>query len=194
MKLLVGISSIGLLAACGDGSEKEEVKGTDNSQYNTEKVETGTEEVVEEESTVNTTVDTEEDLEIEDHIASYDTSIEQVEGGYEISILGSEDEEGWSVTHIVKVNPSGEIEESKFNYVNSDGEYKTEQKEYREGAKKDITGTIKELNKTLDGVDVHTDLGNIEIEEPYEGSTLITDFEDTRSMIIDELKKLPKVD
>lgn len=140
------LASAFLLVACG--SNEPEV-----TEQSTEP------EVVEVEDTGVDVEETEvegdkEELEGEDPEPAYTilkTDAEDGSTGY--TLQGEEDERGWAVIHSIVVDAEGKILESDFNYINSEGKYKTDDAEYvaqmLEVAGNDITETIDYLNKYL---------------------------------------------
>src|SRR5574344_1397898 len=70
-------------------------------------------------------------LEVEEPEPAYTilkTDAEDGSTGY--TLQGEEDERGWSVIHSIVVDAEGKILESDFNYINSEGKYKTDDADY----------------------------------------------------------------
>lgn len=140
------LASAFLLVACGSNEQEVTEQSTDP-------------EVVEVEDTGVDVEETEveggkEELEGEDPEPAYTilkTDAEDGSTGY--TLQGEEDERGWAVIHSIVVDAEGKIIESDFNYINSEGKYKTDDAEYvaqmLEVAGNDITKTIDYLNKYL---------------------------------------------
>lgn len=140
------LASAFLLVACGSNEPEVTEQSTDPEIVEVE--DTG----VDEEETV-VEGDTEE-LEGEDSEPAYTilkTDAEDGSTGY--TLQGEEDERGWSVIHSIVVDAEGKISVSDFNYINSEGKYKTDDAEYvaqmLEIAGNDITETIDYLNNYL---------------------------------------------
>lgn len=144
LKVGLLMASALLLVACGNDTEDESV--VDTPEETTEVVETveETTEVVEEETT--------EDVEDDEPVYTVETEFH--EGGSKVLVLtGEEDERGWSAHHAVTVDAEGKIVESDFNYVNAEGEFKTDDTEYVEmmedGSGNNLPDTIEYLNNYL---------------------------------------------
>lgn len=93
-------------------------------------------------------------LEVEEPEPAYTilkTDAEDGSTGY--TLQGEEDERGWSVIHSIVVDAEGKILESDFNYINSEGKYKTDDADYvknmEDGSGNNLTETIDYLNKYL---------------------------------------------
>lgn len=126
------LASTLLLVACGSETVDEPV--VDTPEETTEVVET-TEDV-------------------EDAKPVYTVETEFHEGGSkELVLTGEEDERGWSAHHAVTVDAEGKIVESDFNYVNAEGEFKTDDAEYvkmmEESSGNNLPETIDYLNNYL---------------------------------------------
>ena len=138
------LASTLLLVACGSETADEPV--VDTPVETTEVVETveETTEVVEEETTE----------EVEDAESVYNVETVFNEDGSKVLVLtGEEDERGWSAHHEVKISAEGKIVESDFNYVNAEGEFKTDDAGYVEmmedGSGNNLPETIDYLNNYL---------------------------------------------
>lgn len=144
LKVGLLMASTLLLVACGSETADEPV--VDTPEETTEVVETveETTEVVEEETTED----------VEDAKPVYTVETEFHEGGSkELVLTGEEDERGWSARHAVIVSAEGKIVESDFNYVNAEGEFKTDDAEYvkmmEDGSGNNLPDTIDYLNNYL---------------------------------------------
>lgn len=140
------LASAFLLVACGSNEPEVTEQSTDPEVVEVE--DTG---VDEEETEVE---GDKEELEGDDSAPAYTilkTDAEDGSTGY--TLQGEEDERGWAVIHSIVVDAEGKITVSDFNYINSEGKYKTDDAEYvaqmLEIAGNDITETIDYLNKYL---------------------------------------------
>ena len=140
------LASAFLLVACGSNEPDVTEQSTDPEVVEVE--DTG---VDEEETEVE---GDKEELEGDDSAPAYTilkTDAEDGSTGY--TLQGEEDERGWSVIHSIVVDAEGKILVSDFNYINSEGKYKTDDAEYvaqiLDVAGNDITKTIDYLNKYL---------------------------------------------
>lgn len=136
LKVGLLLASTLLLVACGSETADEPV--VDTPEETTEVVET-----VEETTEV-----------VEDAKPVYTVETEFHEGGSkELVLTGEEDERGWSAHHAVIVSAEGKIVESDFNYVNAEGEFKTDDAEYvkmmEDGSGNNLPDTIDYLNNYL---------------------------------------------
>lgn len=140
------LASAFLLVACGSNEPEVTEQSTDPEVVEVE--DTG---VDEEETEVE---GDKEELEGDDSAPAYTilkTDAEDGSTGY--TLQGEEDERGWAVIHSIVVDAEGKITVSDFNYINSEGKYKTDDAEYvaqmLEVAGNDLTETIDYLNKYL---------------------------------------------
>ncbi|MRI85513.1 FMN-binding protein [Aerococcaceae bacterium WS4759] len=113
-------------------SEEESVEEETSEEESVEE-ETSEEESVEEETSEEESVEeeTSEEESVEEE-TSEEESVEEstealVDGEY--TAVSNEDENGWSVLHVITVE-DGEITVSDFNYVNAEGDLKSEDEEY----------------------------------------------------------------
>lgn len=166
------LASAFLLVACGS-NEPELVD---------QSTEPETEEVV---------VEEEGEAEAEPVYTILKTDAEDGSTGY--TLQGEEDERGWSVIHSIVVDAEGKITVSDFNYINSEGKYKTDDAEYvaqmLEIAGNDITETIDYLNKYLvenQGLAGITD-ASVDVVSGATGT--YTAFTDTSNELLEQLNQ-----
>ena len=104
------------------------------------------------EPVVDTSVETTEVVEDDEYVYTVGTEFNE-DGSKVLVLTGVEDEQGWSAHHEVKISAEGKIVESDFNYVNAEGEFKTDDAEYvnmmEEGSGNNLSETIDYLNNYL---------------------------------------------
>lgn len=113
--------------------------------------------------------------------------VETADGGLIYTLTGEEDEHGWAVRHIMEIGPKGQILSSDFNYINAEGELKTEDSDYVTNME-DKTGnnlpeTIEYLNRYLEennGVGGITD----EVDIVSGATSTVTLFEETATELL----------
>ena len=175
--LLLG--SAFLLAACGneepevDTTEEtsvvesvEEVEETEVEETIEESVE---EETVEEETSEEDSSDaetSEEDSTDEETSEEDSSDAETAEGlvDGEYSAVSNEDENGWSVQHSITVE-NGEVTVSDFDYVNADGDLKSEDEEYN---------TMMEENSGVSSADATEELNAAFVESQSADVDVVT--------------------
>ena len=169
--LLLG--SAFLLAACGndepevDTTEEttvvesvEEVEETEVVETTEESVEVETSE--EESSDAETSEEESSDAETSEDSSETESAEGLVDGEY--TAVSNEDENGWSVLHTITVE-DGEVTVSNFDYVNAEGDLKSEDEEYN---------TMMEENSGVSAADAMEELNAAFVESQSSDVDVVT--------------------
>lgn len=139
------MSSVFLLAACGNSGDEESIEQEVS-------VEETVEEDVEEEETEEVR-DAEPVVSITQNVLTYD---------------GVLDENGWAVKYVINASDTGDIESVEYDYINEDGDLKSEDAKYiakmEDVSGNNIATTLDYLSKGLVGKNLNTLAEDFETE------------------------------